>query len=240
MGFAPSLIAFAPGLALAAGLNNIGSHLPHTRNRFRFTLRCARCGESRGFLQSSGLLAYLSKRGHCPHCGARRSARYAVFELLTGALFVGCFLRFGLTGRAFVGAALVAVLIVLAAIDLEHRILPNAIVLPASAAILIADIAVEPSRTLEWIVAAVATSFGMLAVALAYRGSLGMGDVKLGFLLGAGLGWGVVLGLVAGFAAAGFAAILIILRRGFAARKETIPLGPFLAAGAIAALLILK
>src|SRR5690242_14060542 len=121
MAFAPSLIAFAPGLALAAGLNNIGSHLPHARNRLRFTMRCARCGESRGLLQSSGLLSYLSNRGRCPHCGARRSVRCAFFELLTGALFVGCFLRFGLTGRAFVGAAFIAVLIVLAAIDLEHR-----------------------------------------------------------------------------------------------------------------------
>ena len=102
-----------------------------------------------GALQNLGLIAYMWRGGRCARCGARRSLRYPVLELLTGALFVACFLRFGLSGRAFVAAAFVAVMVVLAAIDAEQRILPNAILLPASVGILVANIVVEPDRTPE-------------------------------------------------------------------------------------------
>ena len=240
MGFAPSMIAFAPGLALGAWLNNVASQVPTEPLRVRLRSRCLRCGQPLGLLQSLALLAYVWRGGRCARCGARRSLRYPALELVTGSLFVACFLRFGLSGRAFVAAAFVGVMVVLAAIDLEQRILPNAIVLPTSVAILFANIVVEPDRTLEWVVAAFASSLVLLALALAYRGALGMGDVKLAFLLGAGLGKGVLLAFLVGFVAAGLAALVIIGRRGFAARKEAIPLGPFLAAGAVVALMVVQ
>ena len=238
MGLAPSMLALAPGLALGAWLNNLASQLPVDRLQLRFCSTCPRCGRSMSLLESIGLFSYLSRGGRCAHCGTRRSLRYPVLELATGLLFVACFLRFGLSGRAFVAAAFCAVLLVLAAIDLERRILPNAIVVPAGLGILLADILVAPHRWLEWIVAAFASSLALLAVALAYRGSLGMGDVKLAFLLGAGLGKAVLLALLVGFVASAFAAAFIVARRGLAARKESIPLGPFLAAGAVVALLV--
>jgi leader peptidase (prepilin peptidase)/N-methyltransferase len=161
-----------------------------------------------------------------------------VLEFLTGLLWVGCFAHFGLSGRAFVAAAFCAVLLVVAAIDFEHGIIPNAIVVPAGPLILVGDIAVAPGRAVEWAVAAFGAMLALLALALAYRGALGMGDVKLAFILGAGLGTAVLTGFFIALSAAAVAAVVILVTRGARARKETFPLGPFLAAGAIAALFL--
>jgi leader peptidase (prepilin peptidase)/N-methyltransferase len=153
-------------------------------------------------------------------------------------LAAGCLVKFDLSGRAFVAAGFAAVLTVLAAIDLERQIIPNRIVVPAGLVVLIGDIAVEPDRAKEWAIAAFATAFVAFVVALATRGGFGMGDVKLCFLLGAGLGWAVLGALVIGVVAGAVAALSVLATRGLNARGTRIPYGPFLALGAIVVLFL--
>jgi leader peptidase (prepilin peptidase) / N-methyltransferase len=129
-----------------------------------------------------------------------------------------------------------AVLVALSVIDVRTRRLPNRIVLPAAALVLVAQIAVAPDRALEWILGALGASAFLLAAALINPAGLGMGDVKLALLLGAALGWTVAPALMIGFVAAALAGVVMIARNGWAARKATMPLGPFLAFGALAAL----
>ena len=111
----------------------------------------------------------------------------------------------------------VAVVVVLAVIDLRTRRLPNAIVLPAAAIVLAAQIAIAPDRALEWSLAAL----GAFA-----------------FLLAAALGWAVAAALFVGLLAAGLAGLMLMARDGRSARKATLPLGPFLALGGLVALLL--
>jgi prepilin signal peptidase PulO-like enzyme (type II secretory pathway) len=238
MALAPTFIAFAPGLAAGGLLNTLASTLPERRMAHGVRPICSHCGHRLSVIGSVVLFSYLLRGGTCSHCGARRGLRYPLLELATGILWVACFARFGLSGRAFVAAAFCAVLLVLAAIDFERRIIPNAIVVPAGALILLSDIVVAPGRALEWTVAAFAAMLALFALALTYRGALGMGDAKLAFLLGAGLGKGVLFAFLAGLSGAALAAVVILASRGMGARKETIPLGPFLAAGAVVALLL--
>ena len=153
-------------------------------------------------------------------------------------LAAAALIKFDLSGRAFVAAFYCAVLVMLARIDLERRVIPNRIVVPAAAVVLFGDIAAEPHRAKEWTIAAFATMLGALAISSSTRGGVGMGDVKLALLLGAGLGWNVLGGLVLGLSATFVAALVIIARRGVGARKETIPFGPFLALGALLALFL--
>jgi len=157
------------------------------------------------------------------------------------AVFVAvvvCTLKFGFSGDAVVGSIFAAALVVLTATDLERRIIPNRVVLPASAIVLLLNIAVHPSHALEWIVAAAASFAFFLAVALINPKGLGMGDVKLAFLIGAGLGWDVVAALILGtFAAAVYAVILVLTRPG-ASGKTAFALGPFLAGAAVVVLLL--
>lgn len=153
-------------------------------------------------------------------------------------LVVFAFFRFGAGGRFAVAAFVIASLCVLSAIDLAERRLPNRIVLPSAAAVLAAQIALFPDRTLEWVVAALGSWLVLLLLWCAYPDGLGMGDVKLALLLGAALGSAVLTALFLGAVAAAVYALFLLARDGASARRRTIPLGPFLAFGAIAVLLL--
>jgi len=168
-----------------------------------------------------------------PRLGPRANAATAFGATLAA---FGTVASRGLDGQGVTLAGAAAVLVVLAAIDLHRRLIPNRIVLPAVGLVLAGQLAFEPHHWVEWTVAAVgAAAFFGVAHAV-YREGIGMGDVKLALLLGAALGWAVVNGLLIGsLLAAAFGAYLL-LRKGTAARKETIPFGPFLAAGALAIL----
>ena len=159
----------------------------------------------------------------------------AVVAIATAA---AALIKFDLSARAFVAAFFCVVLVVLAAIDLERRIIPNRIVVPASILVLLGDIAAEPHRAKEWTIAAFATMLVALVISLATRGGVGMGDVKLAFLLGAGLGAAVLGAIVVAMLATFVVSAGILARRGLKARKETIPFGPFLALGALVALFL--
>ncbi|MGE5273345.1 MAG: prepilin peptidase [Verrucomicrobiota bacterium] len=145
-------------------------------------------------------------------------------------------ITFDLSARAFVAAFFAAVLVVLAAVDLERRIIPNRIVLPAGVVVLLGDIAAEPHRWKEWTIAAFGSFFVVLAVCLGTRGGVGMGDAKLAFLLGAGLGWAVAGAALVATLATFVVSVGVLAKHGLEARKETIPFGPFLVLGALVSL----
>ncbi len=150
------------------------------------------------------------------------------------ALVVACFAVFGLTAEAVVDAAACAVLVVVTVTDLERRIVPNRIIVPALIVALVAQTALDPS--IEWIVAALAAGAFFLIAALVYPAGLGMGDVKLAAFLGAWLGGSVVVSLFAGSLLALVPAVYIIATQGRAGGKVGIPFAPFLAGGAVIAL----
>ena len=133
-------------------------------------------------------------------------------------------------------AFVTVVLVALAVIDIRTRRLPNRIVLPATIVVLAAQMAIAPDRAIEWVAAALGASALLFAASLLYPGGLGMGDVKLALLLGAALGWAVGGALAIAFLAAGIAAVAVMVRNGWSARKTTMPLGPFLAVGSLAVL----
>jgi leader peptidase (prepilin peptidase)/N-methyltransferase len=140
--------------------------------------------------------------------------------------------RFGFTPHGVISAALLMVLAVLAVIDLRTRLLPNLIVLPALGAVLLWQLAFFPDQAAEWLLAAVGAAVFLLLPSLLHAGAMGMGDVKLGALLGAALGAAVVPALLVGSLAVAPVAAVLAARHGKAARRATVPFGPFLAFGA--------
>jgi leader peptidase (prepilin peptidase)/N-methyltransferase len=145
--------------------------------------------------------------------------------------------RHGATTRGWMAAGVVAMLVLLGAIDLRWRVIPNRIVLPATAAVLAWQFAFVPDRSLEWIAAALGAAGFLALPSLIRPGSIGMGDVKLAALLGAALGAAVVDALLLGFLATAPVTLAMLARRGTTARQATIPLAPFLALGATVVLL---
>ena len=151
-------------------------------------------------------------------------------------LITACFFAFGLTAEAFVASFFCAVLVTVSAIDLAHRIIPNVIVLPAAAIVLVAQTVLEPSP--EWLLGALGAFLFLFIAAVAYPAGMGMGDVKFALLLGAMLGRTVPVALMVGMIAALVPSIVLLARHGKAARKMGIPFGPFLAFGGLVALFV--
>jgi leader peptidase (prepilin peptidase)/N-methyltransferase len=148
---------------------------------------------------------------------------------------VASFADFGLHGRALVGAVFCPALILLAAIDAKHKLLPNAIILPASLAVGLIVAASAPGSFLAHLAAGAALGGFFFLFGMIFAGSLGMGDAKLGFLIGLALGSKTFGATIIAFAGLLVAALYVLATRGTAARKDAIPFGPFLALGGILA-----
>ena len=165
----------------------------------------------------------------------RRSAG-AVAPLVAGVVFLA-FVTLPLD-RAIVAACAAATLVVLSAIDIERGIIPNRIVLPAAAVVLVVQIALFPGQALEWALAAILAALVFAIPPLLGRAWMGMGDAKLALLLGATLGWGVVGAVLVAFLCTFPVALAVLIRHGMAARGSTIPFGPFMSLGALIVLFV--
>lgn len=155
------------------------------------------------------------------------------------ALYAGAFLaiasvvRFGFSGHALVGVIFAPTLVLLTVIDLDRRLIPDGIVLPALAAVMVLQIVFHPDHTLEWVLASLGAALFFFVPMLIYPAGIGMGDVKLAALLGAALGKSVTAAIFLALLAGGVVALVVLAREGMGARKKAIAFGPFLAAGGL-------
>jgi leader peptidase (prepilin peptidase) / N-methyltransferase len=234
MAFAAAGLAFFPALAVGSFLNVVAARVPLRRSVATPGSACMACSTPIAWYDNVPVVSWLLLRGRCRSCSAPISWRYPAVELATALLVAGCFWRFGLSFDAAIGAFYCAVLVVLSSIDIERRIVPNRIVLPAAVVVLVARTVVHPS--VEWVAAGLAAALFLLLAALAYPRGMGMGDVKLALLLGFAVGRTVPIALFAAMVAALVPSLVLFARHGMAARKMAIPFAPFLALGGVLAL----
>jgi leader peptidase (prepilin peptidase)/N-methyltransferase len=145
---------------------------------------------------------------------------------------------YGITADGFTMAFFFAVLVVLSIIDLERRVLPNAIVLPSAVLVFAVQVVLHPSHAAEWPLAAAGAGGLLFVLFLINPAGMGMGDVKLALLLGVALGAQVVPAFLIASVSVWPVAIYMVVRRGTAARRTAIAFGPFLAFGALVAALL--
>jgi leader peptidase (prepilin peptidase) / N-methyltransferase len=234
MNIADAAIAFFPGLAIGSFLNVVAARIPLRRSIVRPGSACMSCSTELAWYDNVPLLSFALLRGRCRHCAATISWRYPLVEAITAVLIAGCVLKFGLTWDAAVSALFCAALVAVSATDVERFVIPNRVVLPAAAVVLIAQTLLHPS--VEWAAGAFGAALFLFLAALAYPAGMGMGDVKLALLLGAMTGRNVPIALMAGMIAALVPSAALFARHGSAARKMRIPFGPFLALGGVVAL----
>jgi leader peptidase (prepilin peptidase)/N-methyltransferase len=224
------------GLLIGSFLNVVIARVPDRQSLLRPGSACPGCGAAIAWYDNVPILSFLALRGRCRACAAPISWRYPLIEGLTAALFGAAAYRFGPTPDAVVAAALLAVLVALTAIDLERQILPDVITLPGILAGTLANLATGRVPWLESVLG-IAVGGGIFAVIiLASGGGMGGGDMKLGAMLGAFLGWKVVLLSIFLGVAGGAAVALALMASGARGRKDPIPFGPFLAFGGAAGL----
>jgi leader peptidase (prepilin peptidase)/N-methyltransferase len=163
--------------------------------------------------------------------------RHPLLAAAVSALTVMSFGVFGFTVEGAIAALACVVLAVLSAIDIAERVLPNRIVFPAFAVILLARLADTPDRTLEWALAGLAAAVFLALPLLVRRDAMGLGDIKLALLLGAIVGWDVFAAIVIGCFVMVPVALVMLARDG-SIKGATLPFGPFLAAGTLVALFL--
>jgi leader peptidase (prepilin peptidase)/N-methyltransferase len=170
--------------------------------------------------------------GSHPAPGTARTELPIVQALLAVAIVVLAFATLSLDD-AVVAALTGPVLVVIAAADLERGTIPNRIVLPASALVLVVHSVLVPDRALQWLLAAVVSAALLTAPSLFGRKWIGAGDAKLALLVGAALGWAILGAMLAAFLLMFPVALVLVARRGVKARKATLPFGPFIAVGSL-------
>ncbi len=151
-------------------------------------------------------------------------------------LVAACLAVFGPTLQGFAASTFCLALVVVTATDLEYRLIPDRIVGPAVVIVLLTMTLAQPS--LEWVLSGLCAAAFLLVFSLISPQGMGMGDVKLAFLMGVALGRDVGIAFVVATLLALIPSIAILVRHGSKGRKVGFPFGPFLAVGSIVALFL--
>ena len=236
---AQAILVGALGLIIGSFLNVCIYRLPRQQSINWPGSRCTTCDRGLSWYENIPILSWLTLRGRCRTCGERISVRYPLVELVTAALFVAGYLIYGWTPLLAVRLAFACAMIVLFAIDLEHYLLPNVITVPGIVVGFVLSFFLPPGwqASLIGLVAGGGLLFAIAEAWYRLRGieGLGMGDVKMLSMIGAFLGWKLMLVtlVLSSFAGSVIGIGVIALRRGN--MKSALPFGTFLALGALTA-----
>src|SRR5829696_3247635 len=233
-----AVLAAILGAIVGSFLNVVAYRLPRGESLSHPPSRCPNCGQAVKPYDNIPVLSWLLLRGRCRHCREPISVRYPIVEAGTALLCALVVVVKGADEDAIIGIVLVLLLVPVTLIDLDHHLIPNKITYPgfvlgvALVAVLFTDDLVE-----HLIASAAAGGFLFLAWFFYPRG-MGMGDVKLAFVLGIYLGRAVAPAMFVAFIAGALVGGLVIARLGVAkGRKAGIPFGPWLALGGVVGLL---
>ncbi len=230
-------LALLGGLVVGSFLNVVAYRLPLGESLVLPGSHCPSCCVPIKPYDNVPVLGWLLLRGRCRSCRTPISARYPLVEALTAVLAVVTVVVKHSAADVALGLVLVAVLVPIALIDLDQRIIPNKITLPAAIAAVAIGLGLAPGRVPEQLIAGAAAGGFLLVFALVYPRGMGMGDVKLAGVLGLFLGRSVGVALLAGVLTGALFGAAVMARLGVAeGRKTAVPFGPFLAFGGIVAL----
>jgi leader peptidase (prepilin peptidase)/N-methyltransferase len=227
------------GAIVGSFLNVVTYRLPRHESLITPASHCPGCGAQVKPYDNIPVLSWLLLRGHCRSCGEPISPRYPLVEALTALLCAGAVLAHDSTATIALSILTILLVVPAALIDLEHRIIPNAITAAGAVLALAIGLALDPSGEPARLIAGLAAGAFLLIAALAYPGGMGMGDVKLAAVLGLCLGASVAPALLVALLAGVLYGAIVIARAGTReGRKTAVPFGPFLALGALVAVFV--
>jgi leader peptidase (prepilin peptidase) / N-methyltransferase len=230
-------LAGVVGLLLGSFLNVVAYRLPRGESIVFPGSHCPSCDTPIKAYDNVPVLSWLVLRGRCRSCRKSISARYPIVEAVTAALLVAVVLAKGADSDAWLGLAFVILLVPVTLIDLDHRIIPNTLMLVGTVVSVGILLLTDAGALTEHLIAAAAAGGFLLIAALAYPAGMGMGDVKLAAVMGLFLGRDVGPAMLVALVAGSVVGALIIARKGSKeGRKTAIPFGPYLAFGGLVGL----
>ena len=246
------VIVFLFGLTIGSFTNVLIYRIPLEKSIVYPPSACTSCGKRLTALDLVPVFSYIFLKGRCRHCGATVSRRYPLVELLTALIFVALFIKYGISVPFIAFAFLMTILIAVFFIDMDHRIIPDELVITGiiGGTVLIIYNCISPMTEIygdsNWwtpVIGFFSGSLFLLLVAILgiiiYKSddAMGMGDVKLMAPIGLFLGWRLCLtGLLLAVTIAGVVSLFLIITR-IKKRKDAIPFGPFIVTGAFIAIM---
>jgi leader peptidase (prepilin peptidase)/N-methyltransferase len=225
------------GSVIGSFLNVVAWRVPRKESLVSPGSRCPHCGADVKPYDNVPVVSWLLLRGRCRNCGGPISPRYPLVELATALVFAAVVAVRGFDDDLVLELPFVSALIALAAIDFDHKLLPNRIVYPMAVYGVIATLIVDQSDLVENLIAGAGAFLFLLLAVLAYPRGMGMGDVKLAGAMGLYLGLSIIPALLVAFLSGSVVGVVILAREGAQARKKAVPFGVFLALGGIVGVL---
>lgn len=248
MFFLLAIFLFILGLATGSFLNICIDRIPGKESKMGLPY-CSHCHHSLKAWENIPLISYFILKGKCRYCSGAISLRYPLVEFIVGLLFLAVFLAFDSDFKTPVAFFFISVLVLLAVIDLKHRIIPNKVILPAFCVGLILILLNTVFKANFFPLSGVSNSVlhsligagigaGVLIIpALIKVEWMGGGDIKLAAFMGLFLGANVLLALFVGSLIAAITGIVLMFL-GKLSKEDSIPFGPFLTLGGFAVLFL--
>jgi leader peptidase (prepilin peptidase)/N-methyltransferase len=225
------------GAIFGSFLNVVAYRLPRRESLVRPASRCPHCQTPIRPYDNIPLLSWLILRGRCRDCHAPIPRRYPLVEALTALLCVAAVIAGGSTATVVLDVVFILLLVPIALIDLEHRIIPNSLTALGALLAIAIGTGLDPAGETTRLIAGAAAGGALLVAALAYPRGMGMGDVKLAAVMGLFLGTSVAPAMLIALLAGTVFGMTLATRSGTrSARKTAVPFGPFLAFGSVAAI----
>ncbi|MEG6522560.1 prepilin peptidase [Desulfotomaculum sp. 1211_IL3151] len=228
-------VIFITGLVVGSFLNVCIYRIPLGETVVTTPSHCFACGNRLRPRDLVPVLSYVLLRGKCRYCGVQVSWQYPFVELATGLLFLATVFTWGISWEALAMLTFFSMLVVTTVIDLYHQIIPDGVLL-VGGLLGVPMVFLQSMDQLKWgAIGFLAAGLVLLLIAIASKGGMGGGDIKLAAVMGLYLGLKyVALALFLSFLLGGLLGILL-LATGIKGRKDAVPFGPFLALGAIIA-----
>ena len=232
-----SVVAFVLGTIMGSFANVCIHRLPWRQSLVFPGSHCPHCQQVIRPWHNIPLLSYLWLGGRCADCQTTISPRYPLVELLCGLLYVFLYHQLGLSVPSLVLTLFATALLMVSFIDLEHKIVPDVITLPGILMGILASLCLTQVGIASALIGTCLGGGLFFLIAVLSRGGMGGGDIKLVAMIGAFLGWQAVLVTIFLGALCGAmvgVSLMLLKRKG---RKDPLPFGPFLAAGALIAMI---
>jgi leader peptidase (prepilin peptidase)/N-methyltransferase len=232
-----SVVAFVLGTIMGSFANVCVHRLPWRQSLVFPGSHCPHCQQVIRPWHNIPLLSYLWLGGRCADCQTTISPRYPLVELLCGLLYVLLYHKLGLSVPSLMLTLLVTALLIVSCIDLEHKIVPDVITLPGILVGILASLCLTQVGIANALIGTCLGGSLFFLIAVLSHGGMGGGDIKLVAMIGAFLGWQAVLVTIFLGAFCGAMAgigLMLLKKKG---RKDPLPFGPFLATGALIAMI---
>jgi leader peptidase (prepilin peptidase)/N-methyltransferase len=227
------------GLLIGSFLNVVAYRLPRRESLVTPGSHCPSCDMPVRPWDNVPVLSWLLLGGHCRGCKQPIAKRYPLVEAMTAILFGAvAVVQLHDTARLVLGIVLVAFLVPIALIDLDHKVIPNRITGPAAVVAIVLGTALDPGGEVERLIAGAAAGAALALPCILHPRGMGMGDAKLIAVLGLFLGAAVVPAFFVALISGTVVGVAILARKGMhEGRRTPVPFGPFLALGGVVGIL---